>query len=477
MKKATIFFGLCTIVLLSCTKTDLNTPTKGAAIAPGATLVTAAQKSLVDAMTNSSVFNNVFRLMAQYWAQTTYPTESQYRLQERKVPDTFWDPMYRDVLKDLEEAKRLIPGEINPDRVQVSNQLLIIDMLQVYTYSILVSTFGDIPYTQALKNSNMLPSYDKQDVVFADLLKRLDADISGLDAKGAGFDNNNDIIYNGSVSAWIKFGNSLKLRLGLQLADVDQTKAKTIIESAAADKGGLILAATDNARLKYMVAPPNNNPVWADVVQGGRTDWVPANTIVDVMNNLQDPRRKAFFTLKDAGYLGGIYGSANTYGTYSHFNPATTAADFEALLFDNSETEFLLAEAKERGFNVPGTAITHYNNGVKASLVYWGCTDAEYNSYISQANVAYDKAPGDYKKKIGTQQYLAFYNRGVEGWLAWRRYDYPVFNVPVDLTYNDIPKRYIYPIAEQNLNASNYAAASASIGGDKLTTRLFWDKF
>ncbi|PSL43045.1 SusD-like starch-binding protein associating with outer membrane [Chitinophaga niastensis] len=476
MKKITIFFGLCTIALLSCTKTDLNTPTKGAAIAPGSSLVTAAQKSLVDAMTNSNVFNNVFRLMAQYWAQTTYPTESQYRLQERKVPDTFWDPMYHSVLKNLEEAKTLIPREPNPDQVQVKNQLLIIDMLQVYTYSILVSTFGDIPYSQALNNTNMLPAYDKQDVIFADLLKKLDTDISGLNPAGSSFDNN-DIIYKGSVAAWIKFGNSLKLRLGLQLADADPVKAKTTVESAVADNGGLILTATDNARLKYLVSPPNNNPVWADVVQGGRTDWVPANTIVDIMNNLQDPRRKAFFTMKDAGYLGGIYGSANTYGTYSHINPAITAADFEALLFDNSETEFLLAEAKERGFNVPGTAIAHYNNAVKASLFYWGCTDAEYNTYISRNDVAYDKAPGDYKRKIGTQQYLAFYNRGVEGWLAWRRYDYPIFNVPVDLTYNDIPKRYIYPVAEKNLNTNNYQAASASIGGDKLTTRLFWDKF
>lgn len=476
MKKATIFCGLCIIMFLSCTKTELNTPTKGAAIVPGSTLVTSAEKSLVDIVTNSSVFSNVFRLMAQYWAQTTFPTESKYNIRERNLPDAFWDGVYRDVLKDLEEAKMLISREGNPDPVEVKNQLLVIDMLQVYAYSLLVSTFGDIPYSQALQNDNLLPVYDKQAAIFADLLKRLDGDINGLDPKGSCF-GNSDIIYKGSVPAWIRFGNSLKLRLGLQLADNDPAKARAVVESAVAHSGGVILTAADNARLKYLTAPPNNNPVWADVVQGGRTDWVPANTIVDLMNSLQDPRRKPFFTLKDGSYVGGKYGSANVYGACSHINPAITAPDFEALLFDNSEVSFLLAEAKERGFNVPGTAMEHYNNGIKASLFYWGCTVEEYNTYVQHNNVAYDKAPGDYKRKIGVQQYLAFYNRGVEGWLAWRRYDYPILNAPADLTYNQIPKRYIYPIREKNVNTRNNEQAAASIGGDELTTRLFWDRY
>ncbi|HVI45337.1 MAG TPA: SusD/RagB family nutrient-binding outer membrane lipoprotein [Chitinophaga sp.] len=476
MKKAIIFSGLYMMMLLSCTKTELNTPTKGAATVPGATLVTAAEKSLTDVITNSNAFTNVFRLMAQYWAQTTYPTESRYLLRERKLPDAFWDGLYRDVLKDLEEAKTVISREANPDPVEVKNRLLVIDLLQVYTYSLLVSTFGDIPYSQALQNSNMLPVYDKQDIIFADLLKRLDTDINGLDPGGSSL-GNNDIIYNGSVAAWIKFGNSLKLRLGLQLADIDPIRARAVAESAASHSGGLILTAADNARLKYLATPPNNNPVWADLVQAGRTDWVPANTIVDLMNQLQDPRRKNYFTLKDNGYTGGKYGSSNVYGSCSHINPLITAPDFEALLFDNSEVFFLLAEAKERGFNVSGTATEHYNNAVKASLLYWGCTADEYNTYIQRDDVAYDKAPGNFKQKIGTQQYLAFYNRGVEGWLTWRRYDYPVLNAPAGLIYNDIPKRYIYPIGERNVNAQNCEMAAVSIGGDILTTRLFWDKF
>lgn len=67
---------------------------------------------------------------------------------------------------------------------------------------------------------------------------------------------------------------------------------------------------------------------------------------------------------------------------------------------------------------------------------------------------------------------------GLEGYTEWRRLDYPVLNIPPTISnYNQIPKRFTYPINEQTLNAANYASASAAIGGDQLTTKLFWDLF
>jgi hypothetical protein len=90
--------------------------------------------------------------------------------------------------------------------------------------------------------------------------------------------------------------------------------------------------------------------------------------------------------------------------------------------------------------------------------------------------VAYATATGTWQQKIGTQAYIAFYTRGLEGFNEWRRLDYPLLNLPGTITsYSQIPKRLTYPVNEQTLNNENYASAAQAIGGDLLTTKIFWD--
>jgi hypothetical protein len=61
-------------------------------------------------------------------------------------------------------------------------------------------------------------------------------------------------------------------------------------------------------------APPNTNPVWVDLVQSGRSDFVIANTLIDFMNTLSDPRRAYFDQNLGAGiYEGGPYGENNSF--------------------------------------------------------------------------------------------------------------------------------------------------------------------
>ncbi|MBK7700755.1 MAG: SusD/RagB family nutrient-binding outer membrane lipoprotein, partial [Saprospiraceae bacterium] len=50
--------------------------------------------------------------MAQYWAQITYPDESQYNMVGRRNPDNWFTRLYRDVLKDLSESKKNIEAEV-----------------------------------------------------------------------------------------------------------------------------------------------------------------------------------------------------------------------------------------------------------------------------------------------------------------------------------------------------------------------------
>jgi hypothetical protein len=195
------------------------------------------------------------------------------------------------------------------------------------------------------------------------------------------------------------------------------------------------------------------------------------------METLNDPRLDDFFTLdNDAGYSGGIPGASSNYATFSKPDEKILISNFPALLLDYGEVEFLLAEAVERGFAVGGTAEEHYNKGVTASVLYWGGTTVEATAYLAQPSVNYATAAGTYKQKIGEQKYIALYNRGLDAWIEWRRLDYPQLPLPVDPA-SETPLRYYYPVNEQNVNTANYDLASIAIGGDDVTTALWWDIF
>ena len=81
---------------------------------------------------------------------------------------------------------------------------------------------------------------------------------------------------------------------------------------------------------------------------------------------------------------------------------------------------------------------------------------------------------GIWQERIGIQKWIALHNQPVEGWKEWRRLDYPVLEKPA-LARTDIPLRFPYPIQEVNLNNANYQTAAAAMGGDEVTSRIFWD--
>jgi hypothetical protein len=479
MKKLITIFSLVLLVA-SCKKDieSLNQETKRPLEVTPSSLFANAQKKLVDQLTSSSVNQNIFRLIAQHWTETTYTDESNYDLGTRNIPQNFWDTLYTRSVKNFAEAARLIPSQ-DPTYVSAStikNEAAITEIMSVYTWYVLVSVYGNIPYSKALDINNVSPAYDDAATIYTDLLARLDAALGKLDVSGESF-GVSDLLFEGDVSHWVVFGNSLKLKMGMQLADANAAKAKTTVEAATLKAIG---SNDDNATFAYQGAPPNTNPIWVDLVQSGRKDFVAANTLVDVMNGLNDPRRKFYFTGDSTSafinYNGGEYGSSNNYATYSKPGTKLLKQDFEALLLDYSEMEFIRAEAIERGMSVGGTAAQHYNNAIAASIEYWGGTAADITAYLAQPSVAYATAAGTYKQKIGIQKWIALYNRGFDAWTEWRRLDFPKLVAPVD-ALSDIPLRYPYPVQEQNLNTKNYDAAAAAIGGDLVTTKLFWDKF
>lgn len=470
MKKYLIL--LSSVLIASCASDekyeDLNRDPNNPSQVSAESLFNSSTKSLFDQMESTNVNTNVFRLFAQYWTETTYNDEANYDLNTRRIADNHFSEMYRDVLYDLKDAK---------SKSSSANSIGMISVLEVYTWQQLVDTYGNIPYSEALQGSNdPTPAYDDAKTIYEDLITRINTAISNLSVSGpAGF-TGADKIYGGDISQWIKFANSIKFKLAMRIADVPSMSTLSQTTAEQAVTAGIFTSNADNATLDYEANATNANPLWADLVQAGRNDFVVANTIADYMNANNDPRRPIYFdnNLGAGVYTGGIYGGNNSFANFTHIGTVMHEQTFRGVLLDYTELEFLLAEAAERGYAVGGTTESHYNAGITASMNDWGVATADIATYLAQPSVAYTTATGTWRQKVGFQFWLAMYNRGFEGWSVYRKYDAPVMNQAAGTTL-PVPNRYTYPLREQTLNLSNYTPAAAAIGGDELDTKIFWD--
>ena len=147
---------------------EINTDPNSFYTTVPSSVLTYAQKQLADYVTTPNVNVNNLRLTMQYWQTTTYQDESRYNFSTRNVSNQVWNYLYVRVLKNLDQARKLVL-EYQPTAAEASswektkkNQLAIIDLQQVYAYQILVDTYGDIPYTQSLDvDKYPLPKYDQ----------------------------------------------------------------------------------------------------------------------------------------------------------------------------------------------------------------------------------------------------------------------------------------------------------------------------
>jgi len=485
MKMKNIYLLILVLGLLvsSCELPD-NVNPKAATEVPSETLLINALRNSMNLIDNMSQNTNVSRMMTQYIGMTQYTDPSRYVFSDRQIPDGYWNTSYL-VLQDFNEVKLMIQdltGSESFNRMN-ANRIAIVDIMEVLVYHNLVDVFGDIPYTEALGGfDNKTPVYDDQVAVYSDLQVRLNSDIVTLNAGAAdGSWGAEDVVYQGDVTMWKKFAATLKARLGMRLADVNPSTAQS--ELTAAINAGM-LEAGESMQLPWTAVTPHTNTIYASFVPTARNDYGPANTIVDMMVDLDDARLPAYFTQVDTStevdveklaYVGIPYGEVTVpYTSISHFSDAMFEPDFPATFACNAEVEFILAEAAARGMNlgsIGGTAQEHYEAGILESHAFWGVTMDP--AYLTHVDVAWDAARD--KELIGTQKWLALNNRGMEGWCVWRTFDWPVLNPPPDLTYEDIPYRMPYPYNEPDLNGDNYTAAAAAIGGDDVRTLLFWD--
>jgi hypothetical protein len=485
MKKVIYSLLIMTAVgVVSCKKdiTDLNVNPTRPPVAPSATLFDNAVVNLADVMASTNVNNNNFRLFSQYWTETIYRDETRYNLNQRSISDRWWAAMYRDVIKDLTEASKLAETEtLALSANQIKNRKAINEILIVYAYYTLLTTFGDIPYTEALDIDKLQPKYDNANEVYGKIATRLDVALGNLVTTASGY-GGADLLLGDDIDSWKMFANSLKFRMGMTIIDFDATKGSAMILASAAN----VPSSNDqNIMMQYLASPPNTNPVWEDLVQSGRHDFVAAKPFIDSLLKYNDPRIPFFFEQKvsGGGYAGQTPGvNASAINNFSAPSDLVASPEFPHTFFSYAEMEFLKAEAVERGIAVGGTAATHYNNAVTASILEWGGSTVDAVAYLAQPGVAYATAMGGYKQKIGLQAWFALYNRGYDAWTEWRRLDWPKLNSPSGALFADgetasVIKRMTYPVVEQNLNKGSYEAAATAIGKDQITQKLWFDKF
>jgi len=479
-----IILFVSSLFTVSCKKeiTDLNINPNRPTVVGSETLFANAVVNLSDLQAHTNVNYNNFRLFVQYWTETIYRDETRYNLNQRSIPDRWWAVLYRDVLRDLTESSKQVDKEGLP-AADAKNRKAINQMLMTYAYYTLITSFGDVPYTEALNIEIIQPKYDKATDIFADQVSKLNEALASLDPAGGAF-GGSDFILEGDVAGWAKFGNSLKMKMGMLVADSDPATAKALVEQAAPN---VVLSNNENIQMHFLGSPPNTNPVWEDLIQSGRHDFVAAKPFIDSLAAKNDPRLPLYFNeaiTPGKGFIGQAPGARAAFNDFAAPSGKVSDPQSPFTYFSFAEMEFYKAEAIERGFAVGGSAAEHYKNGVVSSIEEWGATSQEADTYYSQPTVNYATATGDYKRKIGVQSWIAFYNRGYDAWTQWRRLDWPKLDVPSGATPNfatgETPQvivRLSYPVVEQNLNKANYNAASTAIGQDWKTQKLWFDKF
>jgi hypothetical protein len=385
-------------------------------------------------------------------------------------------------------------------------------------------TYGPIPYSK-MGGGQLAVEYDDVQSVYHSMIGDLNASIATLTAflsENRGKANpmaEFDPVYNGDFAKWVKFANSVKLRMAVRIALVDNAYAVAAMNEAIA--GGVIDSNADNAFL-----PTSDNPY-----RKASADWqdLAVNaTLSAYMNGWSDPRLPAYMTAaSDGAYRGVRMGINNinkgTYGGGLYSKPAFKASD-PMLVFCAAETYFLKAEATLRGWiSGSGTAQSLYEDGIKMSMEQRGvqlgsylavtANPQSYTDPTSRASfnvassgnggnvtVAWTSATTDARKleAIITQKWLANYPLGFESWCDFRRTGYPRIMPAVNnlsssgsggsvsnpTTINPanssggvrMARRLPYPVSEYNGNPVNVQNAVANLlgGPDELSTNLWW---
>ncbi|UYZ63269.1 SusD/RagB family nutrient-binding outer membrane lipoprotein [Hymenobacter weizhouensis] len=461
---------------------EINTNTNDAEVGTPSLILTNAQRSNVTRYWDVEANMDGGLLIVQHWAKIQYTNEDRYAFRTGSYQN-IWDGFYAGGLQDFNKVISL--GQEQDHKGYQAVGLI----MRSWLFSLLTDMYGDIPYSEALRlqEGSASPKYDKQEDVYRGLLTDLKTAADMINSNTPAVQG--DIMYGGSMMQWKKFANSLRLRLAMRVADADAALARTHAAEVL-NSGVHFTSNIDNAQVVYLSTTfPNNNPVHEN--RKTRDDHRISKTIVDKLTTLKDPRLLVYadsVVLHRPGrswFVGVQNGLTNTQAATLGLDSTSLVGDYfrretaPAVIMTYAEVLFFKAEAIARGFVSNGVAATEYQNAIRASMSQFGIADAAaVTTYLAQPSVVYNAA--NYKQSIGEQKWIALFGQGLEAWSEWRRLDYPQLTVarnPVAAAGGRIPVRFIYPAQEQSLNQTNYNEAVARQGADRLTTKLWWDKF
>jgi hypothetical protein len=159
------------------------------------------------------------------------------------------------------------------------------------------------------------------------------------------------------------------------------------------------------------------------------------------------------------------------------FAPAYRTQTSPFYLINAASVILARAEAADMGWTNENTTAL-YIAGITISFIQWGLAVPDVD-YFTKPNIALG-TPGTNLKQIAIQQYLAYFPDGLRGWSTWRRTGWPVlFPAPDATNYPKvIPRRNIYGSEDYSHNAQGVKEAIARLGtnGDKMDSRVWWDK-
>lgn len=475
MKINYIYLLLSGVLLLSsasCKKSldDSNVNPNASDRAQPDYLLTAAIKSTSDTYWGTTNNMNSSLLFVQHWSKIQYTDPDRYIFANTDFQE-LWSVSYAKGIVNLNQIIKLADAQANPNYKGVAL------VLRSWIFTLLTDAYGDIPYSEAGNiDQFLLPKYDKQRDVYIGVLADLATAQAALNPSGKAIAG--DIIYANSIASWKKFANSLRLRIALRIADREPELARQVIAAIQAEGGSYISANLENAQLNYKTSP-NQNPI--SNLFDTRDDYRISKTVVDQLAATNDPRLPVFASKAPATQLytgvpnGLLTGDAAALGLTRTSKPGAyfIAPAAPAVIISYAEVLFDRAEAAARGFTGEDAAAL-YGQAVEASLLQYGISAADIDTYKKLPAVAYDAS--NYKRSIGNQKWIALFGQGLEAFAEWRRLDYPVLTPAVAGSLNGkIPVRFIYPGTEQSLNPDNYKAAVANQGADALTTKLWFD--
>ncbi|GLU52853.1 SusD/RagB family nutrient-binding outer membrane lipoprotein [Dyadobacter frigoris] len=454
--------------------------------------------------TIASVYSQFFAQAAQ-----SFPTD-RYVIRQDWMP-ACWNPVYTAAAPQL---KTIMAGT----KAETSENALA-NIWWVWMFHRVTDYFGPIPYFNAASGNRYI-AYTPQDSVYFDFFKKLDAASTVLKSHTSDKPfGTYDLIYNKNASpatAWMKFANTLRLRLALRISKVNPTLAKQQAEAAVA--AGVLTDISDDAYMPKSTTTYNEYNGLA--VTSGWDDIRMSAAMESVLKGYNDPRLPVYFqpaisTGTFEGVRNGLFTSEKILDINSRLfnsnmgtrwvnwvnNDWKTTYNAPQDIMHAAEAYFLRAEGALNGWSMGGTAEDFYKKGIQASMAQWGITDnAAITKYISStatpiAPLDGMKSPAvnDYpvlfsgtesmqRKQIAQQKWLALYPDGAEGWAELRRSGLPKLYTVVHSENTDLPqgtfiRRMPFLDTEKQTNAAEVAKAVKMLSGpDNAATPLWWDK-